>query len=211
MSDVVDPVRKRAVSKEYAAPSSQFEIDETYWGYIIRSKDGPGLSIVLLQGLAMFFGACMLAVAAGLMIVPQMMTGSLDLTMRGMAAVFFTAAAVFLLWFGTRGVETELQIDNTLGEVREVLRNRSGKSTLVGRYGFDAIGGVFLDRNAGRLKGEAALMLRYRNTTQVLPVARGSVAALEALRNRLGQDMILDLHEPGKVAPEAEQALSDAA
>ena len=210
MTDVVDPVQKRAVSNEYATKSSQFEIDETYWGYIIRSKDGPGLSIVLLQGLAMFFGACMLAVAVGLLIVPQMMTGSLDLTMRGMAAVFFTAAAVFLLWFGTRGVETELQIDNTLGEVREVLRNRTGKSTLVGRYGFDAIGGVFLDRNVGS-QGEAGLMLRYRNTTQVLPVARGSVAALEALRNRLGQDLILDLHEPGKQVPASDKDVSAAA
>lgn len=210
MTDVVDPVRKRAVSNEYAAVSSQFEIDETYWGYIIRSKDGPGLSIVILQGLSMFFGACMLAVAVGLLIVPQMMTGSLDLTMRGMAAVFFAACAIFLLWFGTRGVETELQIDNTLGEVREVLRNRAGKSTLVGRYGFDAIGGVFLDRNVGR-EGEAALMLRYRNTTQVLHVARGSVPALEALRNRLGQDLILDLHEPGKIAPVDTQAIGTAA
>ena len=198
MTDVADPVPERVVSKEFAAPVSRFEIDETYWGYIIHSKDGPGLSVVILQGLAMFFGACMLAVAIGLLIVPQMTTGSLDMTMRAVAAVLFFSSAIFLLWFGTRGVETELQIDNTLGEVREVLRNRAGKSTLVGRYGFDAIGGVFLDRSSGK-KGEAVLMLRYRNTSQVLPVARGSVAALEALRNRLGQDMILDLHEPGKV------------
>lgn len=210
MTDVVDPARGKAVSKESATQLSLFEVVETYWGYIIRSKDGPGLSIVILQGLSMFFGACLLAIAVGLLIVPQMMTGSLDLAFRGVAAVFFGAAAIFLLWFGTRGVETELQIDNTLGEVREVLRNRTGKSTLVGRYGFDAIGGVFLDRSIGR-QGEAALMLRYRNTTQVLPVARGSVAALEVLRNRLGQDLILDLHEPGKLAPQAAAAVDSAA
>jgi hypothetical protein len=201
MTDVVDPVQGRAGSKDYAAGPSRFEVDETYWGFIIRGKDGPGLSVAILQGLSMFFGACMLAVAIGLVIVPQMMTGSVDMTFRIMAAVFFLATAAFLLWFGTRGVETELQIDNTLGEVREVLRNRTGKSTLIGRYGYDTINSIYLDRSAGRHKNEATLMLRFRNSNQLLPVARGSIPALEALRNRLGQDLILDLHEPGKTGP----------
>ncbi|SEW03973.1 hypothetical protein SAMN04488515_0772 [Cognatiyoonia koreensis] len=209
MTDTFDPTMGPTVSKELAASAPRFELDETYWGYIIRSNDGPGFSIAVLQGLAMFFGACFIAVAIGLMVVPQAMSGSLDIMMRGVAAILFSGVAALLLWFATRGVQTELQIDNSLGEVREVMRNRAGKSTLVGRYGFDAIGAVFLDRAVGG-KDEAALMLRYRNTSQVLPVARGSVTALEALRNRLGQDLIIDLVEPGKVvateAPVEKQA-----
>lgn len=200
MTDTFDPNVGTPVSKELAAKAPRFELDETYWGYIIRGNDGPGFSIAVLQGLAMFVGASFIAVALGLLLVPQMLSGSVDLLMRAVAAVLFGATAVFLLWFATRGVETEIQIDNTLGEVREVVRHRAGQSTLVGRYGFDAIGGVFLDRSVGG-KGEAALMLRYRNTSQVLPVARGSIPALEALRNRLGQDLILDVVEPGKAAP----------
>lgn len=198
MTDTVDPNVGTQVSKEYAAKAPRFELDETYWGYIIRGNEGPGFSIAVLQGLAMFFGACFIAVAIGLLVAPQAMTGSLDIMMRGVAAVLFGGMAAFLLWFATRGVQTEIQIDNSLGEVREVLRNRTGNSTLVGRYGFDAIGAVFLDRTVGG-KGQAALMLRYRNTSQVLPVARGTVASLEALRNRLGQDLIIDVVEPGKV------------
>jgi len=200
MTDTVDPGIGAQVSSEFAANAPRFELDETYWGYIIRNNDGPGLSVAILQGLAMFFAACFIAVALGLMLAPQMLTGSIDMMMRGVASIFFGSASLLLLWFATRGVQTEIQIDNSLGEVREVLRNRTGKSTLVGRYGFDAIGGVFLDRTVGG-KGEASLMLRYRNTSQVLPVARGSVVALEALRNRLGQDLIIDLVEPGKTAP----------
>lgn len=199
MTDIVDPTMDVPVSNESAEAAPRFDLDETYWGYIIRSNEGPGFSIAVLQGLAMFFGACFIAVAIGLIAGPQILTGSLDFAMRGVAGVLFGGMAAFLLWFATRGVQSELQIDNSLGEVREVVRNRAGKSTLVGRYGFDAIGGVFMDRNAGKA-GEAALLLRYRNTSQVLPVARGSIASLEVLRNRLGQDLILDVHEPGKTA-----------
>lgn len=205
MTDTVDPALGVSVSNESAAAAPRFELDETYWGYIIRSNEGPGVSIAVLQGLAMFFGACFIAVAIGLLMIPTAMSGSVDFAMRGVAAVLFTALAVFLLWFATRGVQTEIHVDNSLGEVREVIRNRAGKSTLVGRYGFDAIGGVFLDRTVGS-ESEATLMLRYRNTSQVLPVARGKVASLEALRNRLGQDLILDVQEPGKTAPSLEAA-----
>lgn len=203
MTDVTGPDMGAQVSNKYAAKAPRFDLDETYWGYIIRGNEGPGFSIAVLQGLAMFFGSCFIAVAIGLLLVPQVLTGSFDVMMRAVAAIFFGGAAVFLMWFATRGVQTEIQIDNSLGEVREVLRSRTGKMTLVGRYGFDAIGAVFLDRTVGG-KGEASLMLRYRNTSQVLPVARGSVASLEALRNRLGQDLIIDLVEPGKTAAPAE-------
>lgn len=205
MTDVANPKGDALVSNELAAKAPRFELDETYWGYIVRSNDGPGMSVAILQGLAMFFGACFIAVAVGLFIAPGGISGSFDFVMRAVASVLFGSAAIFLLWFATRGVQTEIQVDNTIGEVREVIRNRAGKSTLVGRYGFDSIGGVFLDRNAGG-KGEAALLLRYRNTAQVLPVAKGSVASLEVLRNRLGQDLILDVNAPEPFEQKFDQA-----
>ena len=80
-----------------------------------------------------------------------------------------------------------------MGEVREVVRNRAGKSTLIGRYGFDSIGGVFIDRANAPSPDVATLVLRYRNTAQTLPVVRGEVSTLEALRNRLGKDLMMDI------------------
>jgi len=59
---------------------------------------------------------------------------------------------------------------------------------VLGVYGFDAIGGVFIDRREGAM---SELVLRYRNTPQTLHVARGHVLTLERLRDRLGQDLML--------------------
>ena len=191
MSDVSNVVRPITIDAELAPRKKPFAVDETYWGYIIRKTDGPQVGMVLLQVASMFFGAAFLAAGLGLLLLPDVLAGAVDLTMRAVAAVIFFGLAGYLLWFASRGTESELQIDTSLGEVREVVRNRAGKSSLIGRYGFDSIGGVFLDR-ANAPSGQAVLVLRYRNTAQTLPVVGAQVEALEPLRNRLGKDMMLD-------------------
>jgi len=188
MTDVSHNMNVRYVGKEFAAKQPQFSINETYWGYIVRPEDGPRLMIRLQQYAATIIGGCFLAAAFGILMVPQLAVGTLDFTMRGGSAVIFAGIAAFCLWFASRGSVAELQIDNNLGEVREVIRNRAGKSTLLGSYGFDAIGGVYIERSN---TGLSDLVLRYRNTSQTLPVARGHVATLEKLRDRLGQDLML--------------------
>lgn len=191
MSDIPNVVGALKVDAVLAAPRSTFAVDETYWGYIIRKTDGPKVVMVVMQTASMFFGAAFLAAGLGLLLLPHVMAGSVDLAMRAVAAVIFFGLAAYLLWYASRGTDSEIQIDNALGEVREVVRNRAGKSSLIGRYGFDSIGGVFLDR-ANAAPGQAMLVLRYRNTAQTLPVVGGRIETLESLRNRLGKDLMMD-------------------
>ena len=188
MTDISHSSAARYVGKEYAARLPQFSVEETYWGYIVRPDGRPRLSIRLQQWLATLIGAGFMTAALGLILVPQLTVESMDFTMRAAAAIMFAGVAIFCLWFASRGAVAELQIDNNLGEVREVVRNRAGQSTLLGVYGFDAIGGVYIERKQGAL---SELVLRYRNTSQTLPVACGHALTLERLRDRLGQDLML--------------------
>lgn len=190
MTDIAHAPSAMNVGNEWAEETPTFSVDETYWGYIVRMNGHPKLSTLIGQYLATFVGASLLAASLGLLLIPGLSSTSADFAMRVGAAIIFAAVAAFLLWFASRGAQTELQIDNNSGEVREVVRNRTGKTTLLGRYGFDAIGGVFIDRSASK-SGDAALVLRYRNTPQTLPVATGPEKILEGLRDRLGQDLML--------------------
>jgi len=190
MSDITDMTAGLAIEKHLRDTPRSHHVDEAYWGYIITKGTGPALRTVVLQSISLFLGACFAAAGLGLLLVPQAMSASTDILMRGGAAVFFGALAAYLLWFASRGAQSEIQIDTALQEVREVVRNRDGKSTLIGRYAFDSIGGVFLDRT-GQRTGHAVLMLRYRNTAQTLPVATGREIELTWLKDRLGQDLML--------------------
>jgi len=196
MSDMTSSAGGLTIDAAFGTKPQAFTVDETYWGYIVHKADGPAMPTVILQGLSMFLGASFAAAALGLLLAPHLLTGSTDLMVRGGAAVLFGAIAAYLLWFASRGSQSEIQIDNSLGEVREVVRNRAGKPSLIGRYGFDSIGGVFLDR-AGSKGTSAILMLRYRNTAQTLPVATGTETELSDLKDRLGRDLMLDMqHSP---------------
>ena len=191
MTDISNVPSGFTIDAELGKKKIHFHVDETYWGYIIRKGASGATPMMILQGLSMFLGASFAAAALGLILVPDALMGSIDMVMRGGAAVVFGAIAAYLLWFASRGTQSELQIDNSLGEVREVVRNRAGRSTLIGRYGYDVIGGVFLDRTASKTV-DPVLMLRYRNTAQTLPVATAPEAELETLRNRLGRDLMID-------------------
>ena len=201
MTDMSNVPPVLTIDAEFAANQPAFRVDETHWGYIVHKTGERKILISVLQFFAMFFGACFVAVALGLMLMPQALSGSTDLTMRIGAAVVFGGMAAFLLWYASRGTQSEVQIDNTLGEVREVVRNRAGRPTLHGRYGYDAIGGVFLDRSSPK-STNATLVLRYRNTAQTLPVARGPVSELEGLRNRIGRDLMIDTLPETTIRPQ---------
>lgn len=167
-----------------------FSVVDTDWGYIVRPDPRPSLGIVLAQALSFLVGAGLLTAAIGtVLFAPEMFTGDLG-PMRIGAAVLFGAGAIYLLWFASRGTQPELHVDTSVGEIREVIQNRIGWPTTVGCYGFDAIGGVFMDQNP--TNDNATLTLRYRNTAQTLCVAEGRDAQLVALRDRLGRDLMIE-------------------
>lgn len=195
MTDMVNVEIQSSVGDKFSAQvEPSFEIDETYWGYIVKAAGGPSVGIVVAQSASMCVGAALVAASMGLWILPSSFFGADATILRMGATIIFLGCAALLLWFASRGTQSELQIDTSLGEIREVVRNRAGKSTLLGRYGFDAIGGVFLDRTKGNKN--AALLLRYRNTAQTLLVAIGAEADLTHLRDRLGRDMLIGGDKP---------------
>lgn len=174
----------------FIAKPSGFSVEETYWGYIVRSGRRPGTAVMLAQGVSFFFGACLLSAAIGILLLPtSMFDGGLG-TMRMGAAVLFAAVALYLLWFASRGSVPDLHVDTSIGEIREVISNRVGRPSTVGCYGFDAIGGIFMEHNPDA--STDTLVLRYRNTAQTVCVAEGIAAQLTPLRDRLGEDLMVD-------------------
>jgi hypothetical protein len=179
-SSTIEPVTPQMTP----TPPTDFKLEERNWGYIVGNHDGAGLGVYIAQGASMLVGASFIAAAIGLVAMPS--TGD-TLIMRSGVAVLFAGVAALFLWYASRGTETELQIDTRMNEVREVVRNRSGKPTLLGRYGFENIGGVFVDHFDDT--DDAALIMRYRNTPQTLLVAQGTPAILSTLKNRIQNDL----------------------
>jgi hypothetical protein len=175
--------------KKTAAPPC-FAVDETYWGYVVRCTEAEPAWVQLAQGAAWFAGICMCIATLGLWIVPMSHLASGILPMKLGATFILSGIAVYFLWYASRGTQSELQIDTSLGEMREIVRNQAGRPTLLGRHGFDAIGGIMIDRSTLR-KGRAGLALRFGNSAQLMPVAWGLECDLAALRDRMCHDMMI--------------------
>lgn len=180
-----------------AKPSS-FLVEDTYWGYIIRSGRGPSLGVALAQAVCFFFGVCLLTASAGILVLPTLFFDGELGAMRVGSSALFGAFAGYLLWFASRGTQAEVHVDTSMGEVREVICNRAGKPTTVSAFGFETIGGVFLNPHP---KSDAyVLSLRYRNTAQTVSVAEGTEAQLIALRDRLANDLMITPASIGRAA-----------
>lgn len=190
-SDLFGPETAIAVDM---VPGRGFDVQETYWGYVIKGTERAPIWLVATQAASWAIGVLFAMMAAGLLVMPGTGAGADLVLFKMVAAGPMAAVAVLLFWYASRGTRIEVEIDTSRGEVREVLRNQAGRSTVLGLYGFDSIGGVFLERHRddwNRSKGQAALVLRYRNTAQVLRVARGTEPVLEGLRDRLGRDLMV--------------------
>lgn len=178
-----------------------FALEERDWGYVIRSNEDPSVWAVAGQfgawaggiGAALAAAAQWMLPAAAQSLLPAALVGA-PLPRLALSLALLLGAAV-LLWFASRGLRPEVEVDTARREVRQMVRNRAGRPTLVARHDFETIGGVVLDRGARRGEyrpSHAALVLRYRNTVQMLPVVYGRASDLVSLRDRLGRDLIVD-------------------
>jgi hypothetical protein len=181
-------------------PVAGFDLEEAFWGYIVRPRILAPIRLLISQSLAWGTGILMAMGGAGVWVLPATSANADLLPLRWGISLIFFAFAALLLWYASRGTAAELQVDTALGEVREVMRNRAGRPTLIGRYGFDSVGGVFIGRGLG---GQGQLLLRYENTAQVLLVAEGLESDLIPLRDRMGRDMMVRLR---KSMPETQAA-----
>lgn len=166
-----------------------YMLNETYWGYVIRAADDTVSPLGARQAVAGLCGAVSALFALVIWAGPAAMLSVNVPEMRIALSVFFLGLALMLVRYATRGDNVELEIDTKAGELREVVRNRAGRPSLLGRWDFSEFGGVFVDRSSGDLT-DMGLMLRYRNTSTVIEVARGPLARVESLRDRIGRDLL---------------------
>jgi hypothetical protein len=121
--------------------------------------------------------------------IPGMLVGADALIMRLFATIVFVAASALLLWYSSRGTISEIQIDNARGEIREVIRNHTGKMSLLACYSFDSIGSV--DMVPASSRTNSSLVLQYRHSADKVEVAQGHETALTGLRDRISRDVIV--------------------
>ncbi len=170
------------------AKSASFEVEDIFWGYKIRSGRSAPFAVALGQAVCFFFGACLLTATFGILVLPTLFfDGGLGIIRLGSAALL-GATSIYLLWFASRGTQVEVHVDTSMSEISEVIHNRAGRPTKVASYGFDEIGGLFIEQNDKT--GLSDLILRYRNTDQVVAVAEGTDAQLVPLRDRLAKDLL---------------------
>jgi hypothetical protein len=172
-------------------------IQETYWGYILRSSARPDMTVLAAQGASWLLGILALAGVGALWFGPSAAAAAELFGFRIGFSTLLTSLGMFLLWFASRGSLAEVQVDTARGEVREVLCNRVGRPTVLGRYGFDAFLDVRLEPvgghgSAGRRKqGDVVVVLQFRNTSHRIEVVAGSRDDLTSLQDRLAVDLML--------------------
>lgn len=171
-------------------PAPPFSVEDTYWGYIIRCDKGESLGFVALQSVSFLLGVGALIAALGMIALSPLVFGAALTPFRLMAAVLLGAGAAYLLWFASRGTQTEIHIDTSAREVREVIRNRAGRHSTVGTYEFATMTDVFVQDDD---EGEGAmLVLQDDDNGLSLCLARGPVTALGALEERVARDVLGD-------------------
>lgn len=161
-----------------------YHLEEQFWGYRVVPNGRASLGLIAVQVTAMICSAAFLAAALMLGVMSPMSGLLLRLPL-----IFVALGLGFaLMWFASRGNHIQIEVDTTNGEVREIVRNRTGATTVVTRHGFDSIGNVFIARSGNTAP---VLTLRCRHSARHMTVAVGTEDDLASLRDRMGRDMIL--------------------
>jgi hypothetical protein len=170
-----------------------FVVEDTYWGYVVRSTARTPILAHLMQGLSFLLGVTMIVATLALWLLPDSLMSGSVVGMKFGASTLTMVCGAFFLWYASRGTKTEIHVDTRLAEVREVVTNRAGRPTLLSRHGFDIVADVAIDADgdpeAPRRTG--ALVIRSEEASALVQVATGSFEALDRLRQRLGRDLMV--------------------
>lgn len=169
------------------APPPPFEVRKTFWGYVIRGTDGPPLLLQVAQGTVLALGA---ACTAGALILVSGLDGGEGGTqgIRVTLTIVLCVLALMLVWFATRGGVVELQFDFARGELRELVRHRMGRATVLGRHGLDPEAKLWVTRDGGG-RVPCSLLLLLKGESEAICIAQGHEPALQELRRRLDQEL----------------------
>ncbi len=164
-------------------------VDDTYWGCIIRSYTGTRSFNNILRGGCGFVGLTLVFVALGFWILPGSLLTSDVAVMKFLSSASLCISGLLFLWFASQETRREVHVDRARHEVREALRNSRGNAFMLRRYSFDDISSVFIERPTYK-GGPSRLLLRYRNTSQVITIAVADDSKLVDLRDRLAKDIL---------------------
>ncbi|WP_224824530.1 hypothetical protein [Cognatishimia sp. MH4019] len=177
------------VPVESETPKRAFQVDETHWGYIVKSMEEADAPILLRQAISWFMGTSLMVAIVGLWAMPgAMFDGETLIIKLGLTAIFMAFAGL-CFWLASRGMRTEVQFDLVRNEIRSVARNGKGAVTLLDRLTFEDVGSVFVSPSQHGTE-QAKLVLRLGCSPHLLDVAHGREDALSVLRDRIGMDML---------------------
>lgn len=169
-------------------------IEETSWGYIIRESHADRQLRTAGSIAGRFIGAILLLAAAGLWVMPDSVYGEEVMGMKLAAMAMFTIFGGYFLWAGRHALHPEYRIDLEHREIRVGLRTRKNAFRQSSRIEFADVSSVFLLRS--KEHRPTRLFLRLADLDTGLEITTGNCAQLEALKQRLTDDLTGQARQP---------------
>ena len=182
---MLDATPQRSLPMPPDEPACRVSVTGTWWGYVIRTERPVSSTSRLLTGLAGVFALGFALAGAALWIAPATVFEGPAILVKGAGSSLMALIALLLARLAAADAVVEMQVDLHRAEIREVSRREGDRARLLARYGFEEIGGLFIER-----AGEGRLVARLGNTSQLIPLAEGAGPALERLRDRMGRDVM---------------------
>lgn len=163
-------------------------VTETYWGYVIRSETSWSTRARLIERVSAAAGIALLTLAFGHWLFPGLLGAAKIQPPQLASSAGMGVAGLALLWVAGRGLSRELHVDLSLRSLRQVVRNRNGRTRIDRVVPFDAVESAFVRRSSWP-GGAARLFLRLKEGGKLLHVASGRQPTLEVLNARMSQDV----------------------
>jgi len=163
-------------------------VTDTYWGYVVRSETNWSTRARLVERVSAAAGVALMSLAFSNWLAPGLLKVANIQAPPAASSAGMAVAGLALLWVAGRGLSRELHVDLTMRSLRQVVRNRNGRTRIDRVVPFHEIESAFVRRAA--MPGAAArLYLRLKDGGKLLHVASGRQATLEVLNKRMSQDL----------------------
>lgn len=175
-------------------PGAGPRIEETEWGYILCAQTGDRRLQMVGSVTGRFVGAILLMAGAGLWVMPDSIYGGDLIGMKLAAMVMFCVLGGYFLWAGRNATHPEYRIDLKHREIRIGHRSHGDGFRQSGRVDFDSVSSVFLLRSKDYRP--TRLFLRLADLSTGLEIASGNRQQMEALKQRLTDDLSGQTRQP---------------
>jgi len=164
-------------------------VEEQHWGYEVRPAQISNRVNTIIR-LSSYLVSLAFGIVGILALVWPMQDLGLSHKAQGFFAVGSLALAALAAHISSSHRSVRIQIDTTVGELREIIESPSRGGQVLARYGFDSIAAVEIVTSAKK-SSSGQLQARVNGYGAVL-VADGSISTLRSLGDRLAMDCGLD-------------------